>query len=506
MKSILVIDIGTSSMRGIIYNENGSSVKTVQRFYSPDYISDSCVEQDALVWKNSLLQIISECIRLAADFKYEITAVSLTSQRSSVIPVDRDGNPLSKAIMWQDKRAAGICNEFSKNNDTVYIRTGTRLNPIFAGPKITWLRRNKPDIYKASHKIIVIPDYIIFLMTGLFVTDYTYGSRTSLMNIHTLQWDQEMLSLFEIDEAKLCRLIPQGQILGVTTEAFEAQTGLRSGTPVISAGGDQQCGALGAGIMEEGSLQVTTGTGSYIAASSDKVVLDSRQGFICNVSAVQNKYILESAIPASSSVYNWFYGNFYQNAHGIAEMKDTIDIDVSKSPCGANGVIMLPHFQGRGSPDWNPLAKGMFFNITLATKREDLARSILEGIAAEIAENIEIMRNSIGKIDKIFASGGMTKFKVFNQIQADLYNCEVILPDNKESTALGAWVSSAVSLGLQPSYRTALDKANERSYTCSFSPVSENAALYRKMNPIRQKLYRAILQENIYTDVSGLNH
>lgn len=499
MKAILVIDIGTSSMRGIIYNQEGESIKTIQYFYSPDYLTGNRVEQDALTWKNSLIKIVSEAAEYLNKLKYEIMAVSITSQRSSVIPVDHNGNPLSKAIMWQDKRANDICRELSDSGDSVYNRTGTRINPIFAAPKITWLRRNHPDIYIKCHKILVIPDYIIFLMTGQFVTDYTYGSRTSLMNIRTLKWDPEMLSLFEIDEEKLCKLIPQGEVLGTSTKAFEAETGLTAGTPVISAGGDQQCGALGTGIIEKGSLQVTTGTGSYIIASSDEPILDPDQRFICNVSAVRNKYVLESSILTSSAVYNWFFTKFYPHP---SVMKDTIDIDASKSPCGSNGVILMPHFQGRGSPDWNSLAKGMFFNVTLSTNREDFARSILEGIASEIAENIEIMSNSIGNIDKISASGGMTKFRLFNQIQSDSYNREVILPNNKESTALGAWASAVFALGLYPSYQEALDKANTDSDATRYAPLSENVKIYKKLYSIRQKLYKTLLKEDIYSDVS----
>ncbi len=204
--------------------------------------------------------------------------------------------------MWQDKRTYEICKELEPFSEYVYKRTGSKINPVFTAPKITWLKTHEPKIYHKSYKIIVIPDYVIFLMTGKFVTDYTYGSRTSLMNIQSLEWDEELLTLFKVDKEKLGDLVPQGSIVGHSTEAFSKLTGLPIGTPIISAGGDQQCAALGAGVVENGSIQATTGTGSFIIASSDTLQLDPQMRTICNVAAVQNKYVLESSILTTATI------------------------------------------------------------------------------------------------------------------------------------------------------------------------------------------------------------
>lgn len=495
---ILVVDVGTSSMRGVLVRKNGELAHTIQIPYSPEYLPNDRVEQDPLTFRNSLVRIATEAAAWCAANGEAVEGISLTAQRSSVIPVDRDGNPLANAFMWQDRRALPICRELADRNALVFERTGTRINPVFAAVKMTWIRRNEPELYEKSHKLLVIADFLIHAMTGMFVTDYTYGSRTSLMNIRTLDWDDEMLDLFEVERKKLCKLVPQGTVLGCVTKEFSALTGVPAGTPVVSAGGDQQCGALGAGVIDAGTLQVTTGTGSFLIASVDRPMVDPLQRYICNVSAVPGKYIIESSILTSSSVYNWFFRNFYLNHAPDAAMPDTIDRDAEASPVGANGVVLLPHFQGRGSPDWNGQARGVFYNLNLGSTRGDMARAILEGIAAEVAGNIAIMREAIGSSLRITVAGGMTKAALFNQIQADYYEDDVFLPVQKETTVLGAWCSAAVALRIHDTYAGALAAATHGKTPGRFEPDPAHLEACRLQKRRRAKLYDALVEKDVY--------
>ncbi|ASN06697.1 FGGY-family carbohydrate kinase [Virgibacillus necropolis] len=497
MDIILVIDIGTSSMRGGLYDEYGKIKKIIQIHYSPEYFATNRVEQDPIYWENALIQITSEAVQWLKTQGLPLEAISITSQRTSIIPVDRSGSPLHNAIMWQDKRTYNICEELKLYDAFVYNRSGAKINPVFTAPKIKWLKENEPNIYKSAHKILVIPDYAIFLMTGKFVTDYTYGSRTSLMNIHELEWDNELLELFKVDREKLCELIPQGSIAGYTTEMFMKRTGLPSGTPVISAGGDQQCAALGAGAIGNGSFQITTGTGSYIIASSNTLQLDSQMRTICSVSAVKSKYMLESSILTTSTICNWFCDNFYANSKGDSAFERMLE-DALVSPVGSNNLITFPHFQGRGSPDWNSLASGIFFNVSLGTTRGDFARSILEAIALEISENLDIMNRIIGTITSISTAGGLTKSSLFNQIQADIYNQPISLPNNRETTSLGAWVTASLEMGMYDSYQKALNQAEKGTRNMLYYPISENVVIYDKQKLRRLALYNNLEQNGIY--------
>lgn len=435
MSFILVIDIGTSSMRGILYDINGKIQKNIKVDYQPDYSADNIVEQGTLDWKNSLFDIVGKMVVWTKERNIKISGISITSQRTSIIAVDKKGTPLRKAIMWQDRRAISVCEELEQHANYVYKLTGSRINPVFTAPKITWLKKNEPEIYHKADKIIVIPDYIIYLMTGKFVTDYTYGSRTSIMNIEEKEWDENLLNLFEIDREKLSDLVPQGSIVSYTTDKFRMETGLSASTPIISAGGDQQCAALGAGVIDEGSVQITSGTGSFILASSDDLQLDSEMRVICNVSAIPNKYILEASILTTATIVSWYADNFYEDSEHVSALDKMLE-EAASSSVGSNGLIMLPYFQGRGSPDWNTLAKGTFHNVSLESTRADFARAILESIALEISENIDIIQEVLKKPQHIKVGGGLTKSSLFNQIQADVYNIKITLPSNTEVTSL----------------------------------------------------------------------
>jgi xylulokinase/glycerol kinase len=286
--------------------------------------------------------------------------------------------------------------------------------------------------------------------------------------------------------------------VGYTTEEFRERTGLPSGIPVVSAGGDQQCAALGAGIYQEGSIQITTGTGSFVMASSYQLRLDPQMKVLCSVAAVPGQYLLESSILTTSALYSWVASTLYERTNDKAASMCRLNEDAASAPVGSNGVIMLPYFQGRGSPDWNAEASGFFSNITLATTRGDMVRSVLEGIAAEIAENVDLMIQLVGKVDKILISGGLTNLPLFNQIQADMFDRELTVPANKETTSLGAWISASIALGIHASYANAYDASAADATPMLYSPVQSNVGIYQTLRANKSYLYNSLNDAGIY--------
>ena len=302
---IAVLDVGTSSMRGILYTNQGKKQFTRQISYSPLYLGDGCVEQKPAVWDNAMAQIMRACAQKAEEEMEELDAIALTAQRSSVVPMDKDGYPLGNAVMWQDKRNLGVVEELACSRDQIARLTGSRPNPVFSGPKMLWIKRNEPERYQKAAHLAVIPDFLIYQITGTWVTDATYASRSLLMNLYSRQWDEELLALLEVDKEKLSAIIQPGSIAGKVSRTWSQKTGIKQGTPVVSAGGDQQCAALGMGVIETGSMEVSVGTGAFILAASARVPAGLRDDVICNASAVPGEYILESSIPACASVFNW---------------------------------------------------------------------------------------------------------------------------------------------------------------------------------------------------------
>ena len=498
MINILVVDVGTSSMRGTLFGQDGGILMGTQSTYQSEFPAEFLVEQDPHSWEGALLYVAAEAVKWTSANGQSIHAISLTAQRSSAIPLDRAGSPLRKAIMWQDTRSSEICRSLGNHTAEIFSRTGLRISPVMAAPKFAWLKQHERSIYQSAHKLAVISDYLLFLMTGNFVTDETYGSRTLLMNLKTRTWDSDLIRLFDLDERKLCSLVKPGSIVGNTTETFKARTGIPSGTPVISAGGDQQCAALGAGIGIRDVFQITSGTGSYIVAASIESMLDPKMRFLCSAAAIPDRFIVESSILTASALYSWaanvFYGLSIYDASALKRLAE----DAALSPVGANGVIMHPYPQGRGTPDWNSAATGSFANITLATTRGDLVRAVLEGIAAEIAENLEILLDNAGPDTRLFLAGGLTNLPLFNQIQADTYHRPVWLPRNKETTSLGAWISAAVTMGAYGSYESAFDMATCNSEAEKYEPIPKNVSVYRCLRIEKERLYRALVNADYY--------
>ena len=440
-QTILILDVGTSSMRACLFELNGMKKLTVVRRYQPIYYHDGRIEQDALALKNVLLSILNEIASQAKVKKYSIDAIAMTAQRSSIAPVDEKGEALMDFIMWEDKRAQVLCDKLESAQSIILKRSGSRLNAVFSGSKMAWLHEYQKDLYDKAYKLVNIPEYLLHMMTGNFYTDTTYGSRSNLMNIHSCAWDKDLLAIFGIDEVKLCTLLPPGSIVGYTTKAIATATGLAKGIPVISAGGDQQCAMIGQGAYEKGHISIVTGTGAFLSAISDEVPSDLNGEVICNVSSLPNRYILEANVLTCCSAFDWFVENFYGNPIDY----HMIEKDLKSMYGKTSSCIVLPYFQGRGTPDWNAYAKASFHNITLSTSRAEMLQALLNGIFMEVKNNIDTFRQYT-PICEGYISGGLTKTDIINQMQADMYGVVLYRLADSESTSLGAFLVALLAL------------------------------------------------------------
>lgn len=494
---ILVLDVGTSSMRSILYDGAGKKMFTEQIEYSPDYLEHGWVEQSPKTWIHAMQTVLSAGADYANEYGNQIEALSVTSQRSSVIPIGADDKPLSSAIMWQDKRTIPIVQELQKQNDKVFALSGCRINPVFAGPKMTWIKRNRPELYSRAKRLVVIPDFLIHEMTGNWITDATYASRSLLMNLRTRTWDEELLKLFEVDREKLCRITEPGSIVGITTMLLAQQTGVPEGIPVISAGGDQQCAALGLGVIDEGMLEVTVGTGGYVIAAAEKVPEHIQSNIICNASAIPGAYILESSMLSCASAFNWFlklcYGMKESNKGSVLE---EVTRDIESRMEQTTGEIVLPYFQGRATPDWNSGARGSIHNLTLGTSRGDLAKAVLEGLCMETAENIETLRAYITAGDAICVCGGLANNSAFIRMLSNICERSVYTYSDNEATALGAWISATVTLGHCRNYREAYERARSRCVCRQQHVEPERAEQYIWKKQEYRRLYRSMQEHS----------
>lgn len=492
MQGIISVDIGTTSMRAILYDTDARVVHVEQRENMPEFFSDGRVEQDPAAWQSVLCTVLKGCAGVAASQGIVPLCVSVTAQRSSLIAVDPAGTPLHPAIMWQDRRTAPLAQAMEEHNRLVYAKSGLKISPVFSALKMTWLRHNRPDIWNKTHKMIGIQDWVIYLLTGRFVTDESFGSRTNLLDLQTRRWDPELMSLFEVDARMLCDLVAPGSIVGGLTSGLARATGLTAGLPVVTAGGDQQCAALGLGLFSGTRAVSNTGTGSYLIGHADHPAFDEGMRLACNVSAVPGAYIVEAAVLTSGTIYRWFAEAIFKPGRNEDNPFELLNTEAASSPPGANGLLLLPHFKGCGAPYWDPDAKGVFFNLSLSSTRGEMARAILEGIAVEMKGSLELVEKLCGTVRSVSVSGGLTRSDLFNQIQSDVFGRPVARFRNNEATSLGAWIAGAVATGLEESYAGAFARVGDADSAQIFAPDPARHERYALQCRRSRALYQAL--------------
>jgi xylulokinase/glycerol kinase len=510
-KYIACIDVGTTSCRTIIFSSRGRVMSEAFEEYSSIFISPTWIDHDPATWIKATRNTLQKAIKLFNGDTNDIAAICVISQRSTFIPVDADGNPIDNAILWQDKRSTAQA-DFIRSElgaEYVYHKTGLRIDPYFSLPKLLWLKENKPHVFKDAHKFLTVHDLIIHQLTGEFITDWTQAARTMLFNISELKWDEELCSHFGIPMEKLARAVPPGTIVGGLKKSLQAEFNLRADIPVISVGGDQQAAAVGQGVVVPGLMCANTGTGSFILAHSERPSFDREQRVVCTTSAVAGKWLIEAGMYTTGSVYRWFRDNFAMIESNTArdlqiDAYEILNSEVKNTRPGAGGIMLLPHFAGSAAPYWNPNAVGMIFGCSLGHKRSHIIRGLLEGICFEICKNIRIIESLTTEITEIRVSGGATRSTTFNQIQADVYGKTVLRGVSEQSSALGAMLVAATSIGLYPDIHSAVSAGVAFDRHNRMVPDEEVHQLYEKMLVLHDELYKSLASSKIYETVRDL--
>ena len=501
---LAVLDVGTTGCKTSLFDEEGNMENTSSREYDNVYLSPTRVEQNPEVWVESLLVTMRDCLKKSSEAE-KIRAVIVTSQRATVIPVDRKGKPLRNAILWLDKRGLKECEFIRSRIDerTIYRKTGLRVDPYFSAPKILWIKNNQPSIYDNTSKFLTVHDYIIYNLTGEIATDQTQASRTMLFNIDDRRWDDEIFEELEIDRDKVPETVVTGTEVGELKREICEKTGFPQGIPVLAGGGDQQSAAIGLGVIREDRVGVTTGGGSFVVTHSDRSLRDKEMRVLCSVSAMPDKWILEAGIFTAGSIYKWFkdeVGKIETVLSKVFDMRpyEILDMEVRIDwPRRPSGLILLPHFAGSAAPYWNPLAKGVIFNLTLHTTRRDLIKAVLEAICLEIKKNMRIFEEVSGKlIREVYVGGGASKSDLFNQIQADVYGKPVMKTSNIETASLGAAMIGWTKLGAYRDLNDCVSKVVR--IDSKVDPDYDLTKRYEAIMEVSEELYHALQERGLY--------
>lgn len=448
---ILVVDVGTSSVKFVLMNEIGAPKYICGEKYTLVYPTEQAVEMDVRDFTTHLFTGLKKVGAYCTEQNITLQAVSVTSQRSSVIPVTVEGTPLSHALMWQDTRSQHICDALIPRFDAIRAISGMTATPTYSAPKMAYLKQTMADVYHAAFKLIGFCEYALFQLTGAWATDISIASRTSLFDIKSLAWSSDLLALFDIDKKKLCPLIEVGSIVDQTIPMVTRLLGQDNPIPVYSAGGDQQCAALGNGTLETGDISANFGSGAYVLGLIDHPSIPEQSNVVCNVSAIPGKWQIESSFSSCGMTLDWIDRMLFKNQNEPHPYANFMEAS-RRSPIGSHGVRFSIHLAGKKNALGKIVSYGGIFNINHAITKDDIARSVLEGIACSFDEHLGAVRSELNTIpDEVGISGGLAKDPFFNQMVGSTIGFEVTTLDNPEATASGAWISTAKRIGLYDS-------------------------------------------------------
>ena len=502
---VAALDLGTTGCRTYIFNLVGTIIASDYQEWESFYPSPSSVEQDANIWWNSLKITIENAIKKSGIDKTEIVSLSVTNQRETIVPVDRRGNPLHNALVWQDRRTTDQV-EFIKKHigvDKIYSITGLTIDPYFSAPKILWFKDKKPNIYQKTHKFLLVSDYIIYKLTGKYVSDFSNLSRTMLFDITKLKYSEDIASELEIDLDKMPEPLESGIDIG---EIVTDKILFDKKTLVVTGAGDQQSAALGVGVVSPGEIKCTTGTGSFILAYLSEPKFDPEKRVLCSCHAVPGAWVQEASIFTTGAVLRWFRDQVgYAECIAAQEGQDPYDLitaEAEKSSIGANGLLLIPHFVGSGAPHWNPHAKGIIFGLALGHERKDLYRAVLEGVAYEIRKNIEVFKELGIEPKELMLTGGGSRSDYWNQIYADVLGITCVRNVIEESTSLGAAILAASGAGIFSDIAKAAE--NLCKVDKKWVPNDNRHKLYENLYHFSYKMYEFIESKNLYKKFNDL--
>jgi glycerol kinase len=456
---ILAIDAGTTSSRAILFDRKGNTVGVSQHEFTQHFPKESWVEHDATeIWETQLLAI-QEVLQNQSITASQIHAMGITNQRETTILWNRKtGIPVHNAIVWQDRRTASICETLEKAGKAplFYEKTGLLLDAYFSGTKIKWILDQDPKLRAQAEKgelaFGTVDSWLIWNLTqgAVHVTDVTNASRTLLFNIHSLDWDQELLDALEIPKALLPKVVSCSEKVGSTAEGL-----FDSSVPISGIAGDQQAALFGQMCIDTGDVKNTYGTGCFCIMNTGTTPVQSKNKMLTTIGYQLNgevHYALEGSVFVAGAAVQWLRDQLgiISSAPEIEALAETVENN--------GGVTFIPALAGLGAPHWDPHATGSIIGITRGTQKGHIARATLEAIAMRTKEIITAMQKDADITFKsLKVDGGGSTNNLLMQIQSNLLGVEVIRPETTETTALGAAFFAGLASGYWPSVESLSD-------------------------------------------------
>lgn len=456
MQYILALDQGTSSSRAILFDHAGSVVRIAQREFTQYYPQPGHVEHDPYEIWQSQLAVAHEVLRDAGVSPSQIRAIGITNQRETAVLWDRrTGEPVGRALVWQDRRTAPMCEQLKRDGhlETIRERTGLELDAYFSATKLRWMLDHYDDARERAERgelaFGTVDSWLIWQLTDgkRHVTDVSNASRTMLYNIHTFRWDDTLLTLLDIPASLLPEVVPSsGEVARTAARLFGAEL------PIAGIAGDQQAATFGQACLSPGMAKNTYGTGCFLLMNTAGKPVTSRNRLLTTIgwqlgqpgadAAASTQYCLEGGVFMGGATIQWL-------RDGLQIIQSAPEVEPLARQCDdTGGVVFVPAFAGLGAPHWDAFARGTLVGITRGTGRAHIARAALEAIAMQSVDVLDAMQRDAGiALAELRVDGGASRSDLLMQMQADLLGTPVVRPRVTETTALGAAYLAGLATG-----------------------------------------------------------
>jgi glycerol kinase len=447
---LLALDQGTTSSRAIVFDADGGIVAIGQREFKQHFPNPGWVEHDAEEIWTSQRDVAIEALKKAGLTAADIAGIGITNQRETVVVWNRaTGKPIHRAIVWQDRRTAAECDRLRAEGrePTVHARTGLLLDPYFSGTKVAWLLNNVKDARAHAERgqlaFGTVDSWLIYNLTGgrVHVTDASNASRTLLMNIHTGDWDDELLAIFGVPREVLPEICSCSELYGEVDSISEL-----AGAKIAGIAGDQQSALFGQACFAAGGAKNTYGTGCFMLMNTGASAVDSKNKLLTTIAwklSDQTTYALEGGVFVGGAVVQWL-------RDGLGIIKTSAEIGkLARSVPNSGDVYLVPAFTGLGAPYWDPYARGTIVGITRGTTAAHIARAAVDSIALQVSDLADAMRSDASSaLHELRVDGGASVNDGLLQYQADIMQLPVVRPKVTETTALGAAYLAGLATGM----------------------------------------------------------
>lgn len=497
---VVGIDIGTSSCKTLAVNEEGRVLSRATREYPVYNPLPGWSEQNPLDWWEAAKATLSEVSWEVEQQGYAIEGIGLTGQMHGLVLLDEAGTVLRPCIMWNDQRSAPYCEKIHKEvgGEKEFIAiTNNPMLPGYTGGKILWVRENEPEVFERARKFLCPKDYIRFKLTGTYATDVSDASGTGLFSVRERKWAQDLIKELGISLALFPEAFESSDVTGTVLPEIAQEVGVRPGIPVVGGGGDAVVQTVGVGAVRPGIISITLGTAGIVGMSLDRFYENpgNTLQFFCN--AIPRSWIVYGTTLAAGGSLSWFRNIFGGLERELARWTgesayDLMSREAELSEPLGRGIIFLPYLIGERCPHADPFARGVLLGFGLHHSRNDILRSVFEGIVFSLRDVYSLMEELGLSVHQVRISGGGAKSKLFQRLHADIFNSEVLTVEyGAEGGSYGAALLAGVGIGLWSSMEEATEKLRIQERTL---PDAERAELYAAFFRVYQSLY-GVLRE-----------